>query len=349
MDVVSVVIATYNSEKTLGKVLKALRQQSYPQDKLEILIVDGGSKDSTLEIAQEYDCIVVDNPKTEPVHAKLLGTNYASGRYLMTLDHDEVLENRDSILIRVNALQSHPDCKVAFVSGYQRPQDYPLLNQYLSEFGDPFSLYMYGFSKDCGFYEKALKKRCEMIEETSQYACLSFRPENTSVIVELCCMATIIDLEYFKYEIGIHEDSNKLVHAFYQMLKNRNYEVIISKNDPLVHYSVDSLRAYFPKLKWRICNNIHFSEKGEKGYSGREEVQQISKIKKYGFMPYAILFPISLLHSIYLAVTRRNQVYLMHCLFSFYVAVEILAQYAIKILGITPKFKSYDGKKTIER
>ena len=40
---------------------------------------------------------------------------------------------------QVQALQAHPECKAALCGGYLRPDDYPLLNQYISEFGDPYS------------------------------------------------------------------------------------------------------------------------------------------------------------------------------------------------------------------
>lgn len=348
-EVVSVVIATYNSEKTLAKTLQALRNQTYPQNRLEIIVVDGGSCDATLKIADDYNCIVIDNPKTEPVHAKLLGTNRASGRYLVTLDHDEVLENRNSIMCRVSALKKHPDCKVAFLSGYKRPCDYPLLNQYISEFGDPFSLYMYNFSKDYQFYERALKRRCSVIEDTGEYAYMSFLPRKSSVIVELCCLGTMIDLDYFRNTIRINDNSSNLVHAFYLMLKDDCTNVIISKNDPLVHYSVDSIHAYIPKLRWRIMNNIHFTEKGENGFSGRENLQNVSRMKKYGFIPYSIVFPVSLIHSMILSIRRKNPVYVMHVIFCLYVTMEIIVQYFLRLIGYTPEFKSYDGKKKIDR
>ena len=50
---VSIMIATFNSEKVLPRTLEAIRAQTYPQDKLEILAIDGGSTDSTLEIAKK--------------------------------------------------------------------------------------------------------------------------------------------------------------------------------------------------------------------------------------------------------------------------------------------------------
>ena len=91
--IVSIMIATFNSEKVLPRTLDAIRAQTYPQDKLEILAIDGGSTDSTLEIAKNLGCKIIDNPKTEPTYAKWLGFSKCTGKYLITIDHDEVMEN----------------------------------------------------------------------------------------------------------------------------------------------------------------------------------------------------------------------------------------------------------------
>ena len=156
--IVSIMIATFNSEKVLPRTLEAIRAQTYPQDKLEILAIDGGSTDSTLEIAKNADCKIIDNPKTEPSYAKLLGFQQCTGKYLITIDHDEVMENKNSILLKVKAAEEHSECKVVMCSGYKRPADYPALNQYLSDFGDPFSLFMYNCPKDHQFWLSFLKK-----------------------------------------------------------------------------------------------------------------------------------------------------------------------------------------------
>ncbi|MBI1910803.1 MAG: glycosyltransferase family 2 protein [Deltaproteobacteria bacterium] len=49
---ISVIIPTLNSEKTLRESLRSICTQDYPQDKLEIIISDGGSTDSTPEIVK---------------------------------------------------------------------------------------------------------------------------------------------------------------------------------------------------------------------------------------------------------------------------------------------------------
>ena len=132
---------------------------------------------------------------------------------------------------------------------------------------------------------------------------------------------------------------------FYIMQENGYSSVAVIKDDPLVHYSIDSLKAYFPKLKWRICNNIHFPSKAERGFTGRQQYQKIGKYKKYLFIPYSFSIMLPFVHSIILAWQRHNPVYLMHTFLCLYVGFEILYQYFLKLIGKTPAFTSYDGKK----
>lgn len=50
---VSIVIRSYNEERHIGRLLEGLRQQSFGD--YEILLVDSGSSDRTVEIARSYD------------------------------------------------------------------------------------------------------------------------------------------------------------------------------------------------------------------------------------------------------------------------------------------------------
>ena len=53
---VSIVIATFNSQLTLPTVLDSIRKQNYPKNKIEILIIDGVSDDATISIARNFKC-----------------------------------------------------------------------------------------------------------------------------------------------------------------------------------------------------------------------------------------------------------------------------------------------------
>ncbi|WP_414836707.1 glycosyltransferase [Candidatus Nanohalococcus occultus] len=60
---VSVVIPTLNEEKTLGEVLDILEAQKYRP--LEIVIVDAGSNDRTIEIAKQFDVKLIERDSRE--------------------------------------------------------------------------------------------------------------------------------------------------------------------------------------------------------------------------------------------------------------------------------------------
>jgi len=58
---ISIITPTYNSAKTLTSCLESIKNQDFPGE-IEIIIADGGSTDSTLEIAGKYTDKIYPNP-----------------------------------------------------------------------------------------------------------------------------------------------------------------------------------------------------------------------------------------------------------------------------------------------
>jgi len=52
--VVSVIVTTRNEEHNIANCLESIKAQTYPQDKIEIIVVDNNSLDKTKEIALKY-------------------------------------------------------------------------------------------------------------------------------------------------------------------------------------------------------------------------------------------------------------------------------------------------------
>ena len=87
----SVICPIYNEEKYIVSFLDSILQQDYPKDSLEILLVDGISKDKTREIisiyADKYPCLkLVDNPQQTVPYAMNNGINNAKGDIIIRLD-----------------------------------------------------------------------------------------------------------------------------------------------------------------------------------------------------------------------------------------------------------------------
>jgi glycosyltransferase involved in cell wall biosynthesis len=85
---VSVVIPTLNSEKTLEECLKSVFAQDYPRDKYEVILVDGGSKDGTLEIAKRFPARIVTELQRGRGKAYDRGIVEAGGEAVAFLDSD---------------------------------------------------------------------------------------------------------------------------------------------------------------------------------------------------------------------------------------------------------------------
>ncbi len=43
----SMIMPVLNSQRTIEKALSSIREQDFPQERIEILVIDGGSKDRT--------------------------------------------------------------------------------------------------------------------------------------------------------------------------------------------------------------------------------------------------------------------------------------------------------------
>ena len=50
---VSIITPCFNSEKTIARTFEAMIRQTY--QKIEYIVIDGGSTDGTLEIIREYE------------------------------------------------------------------------------------------------------------------------------------------------------------------------------------------------------------------------------------------------------------------------------------------------------
>ncbi len=89
----SIIIPTLNEEENLNACLSSITRQTYGD--YEVIIVDGGSDDGTVEVAERYGFRVLEAEKRRPhdvSYAKNLGASVAKGELLFFLDADTLME-----------------------------------------------------------------------------------------------------------------------------------------------------------------------------------------------------------------------------------------------------------------
>ena len=95
MNTISVIVPIYNAEKYLSKCIESLIHQSYRA--LQIILVNDGSTDNSLTIAQDYaaqDARIAIYSQTNrgQAAARNNGLQYASGEWIAFVDADDYLD-----------------------------------------------------------------------------------------------------------------------------------------------------------------------------------------------------------------------------------------------------------------
>jgi cellulose synthase/poly-beta-1,6-N-acetylglucosamine synthase-like glycosyltransferase len=116
----TIVIPAKNEEKVMYRLLAALSQLEYPKDKKEVIIVEDGSTDKTVEICEEYarrhdiDMKILRKPFSNGKPSALNhGIEQANGEIIGFFDADSV-PTPDTLL---NVCRYFEDPKVAAVQG----------------------------------------------------------------------------------------------------------------------------------------------------------------------------------------------------------------------------------------
>jgi len=135
---ISVITPSFNSAGTIGQTIESVLAQDYKN--WEHIVMDGGSKDGTVELLQKYSHLIWSSEKDEGhYHAMNKGIARATGDVIVILNSDDWL--RPGALRAVaEAFRAHPDWDalfgdVVFVDGqgrriYQRKEamyDYRVL------------------------------------------------------------------------------------------------------------------------------------------------------------------------------------------------------------------------------
>lgn len=83
---VSIIIPVYNEEDFIGECLESITKQSYGH--MEIIVVDDGSSDRTLEVAKNFKVEILSQKHKGPGSARNLAAARAKGKILVFVDAD---------------------------------------------------------------------------------------------------------------------------------------------------------------------------------------------------------------------------------------------------------------------
>ncbi len=334
---ISIIMPTYNSEKTIEESLKSIRLQNYPNNKIEILVIDGGSTDRTVTIAKKYKAKILLNKKRLPEEAKEIGLLHANGNYALYMDSDEIFDNNNSIVRRVEVFRKNPNIKNIVATGkiskaFANPT--VIYSNYVS---DPFSYFIYGLNGNNRMTE--LKKKYEFFPKKG-YTLFKFRKEQ---VLPLFDSATnMFDLEFARNLYNDSDNKKYFAANIFQYMVEKTMCMAMLNNDFIYHIPEDTFKVFLKKMKWRVINNVYKPEDEGIGFAARTEGNRLIQIKKFAYVLYSMSILLPFIDSLRLTVKNKNLAFMLHWPINEYTFFQIVKYMGLRFFGKDrPQNKSY--------
>lgn len=217
---ISIIIATYNSGKTLDKCLSSLNSQLYKN--FELIIIDNNSNDDTDIILSKYSSIISHFVKESDAgiyDAWNKGVKISSGDWLCFIGADDYLHS-NSLLFLFDLAKKSPNCN--FITGKIN-----LINNFGSKIiGEPFCLNKLNYYQNFAHIASLTSKKLFLNFQFNEFYKISgdyeFYIKNRNNIV-----SCYLDLVLADSEFGVSRKSSKVFIENYLIWKRHNIHPVI--------------------------------------------------------------------------------------------------------------------------
>ena len=117
---VSVIITAYNCERFIQKALNSVLAQNFSPQEYEIIAVNDGSTDNTLNLLKEFQdkITIIDQCNKGFVEARNTSIQSVKGENVIILDADDYLD-KEMLCKAVNLLECNPDYQCVYTDRYE--------------------------------------------------------------------------------------------------------------------------------------------------------------------------------------------------------------------------------------
>lgn len=149
---ISLIIPVYNEEKYLARCLDSVKNQTEPFD--EVIIINDGSTDSSLEIAKRYDFKIFSYENSGLSVARNHGLEHATGDYIVFLDSDDSYLPNACRLMKMMA-KHYPNENIM---QFNHLRYYTKLNKPVRKYDNRAGIYTFSNLNECKIWWSAWNK-----------------------------------------------------------------------------------------------------------------------------------------------------------------------------------------------
>lgn len=260
---ISVCLPTYNNERTIDRCLKSIFDQDYPQDKFEVLVIDGGSSDMTVDIAKKYGVKIIANPYRIEEKGRVIGIEQSKGEIVAFIDADNYLVDKQFFRKLIFPFLEKSRVAISQPKYYVSESEDDIFTKYLEVMAgdDPIAIYLGMFERWNYLFNTWTVSPIKVLEKGELYEVVKFTNlDKMPPIGSNGCFIRKDILLSVKYDPFIHTD------VCYRILsKGYLFSIVNSK---IVHKQDGKLSSFIRKKNRRLERN--YEELGREFYQKLE-------------------------------------------------------------------------------
>jgi len=182
---VSILTITYNpNAAVVTRSLESIKNQNYPKEKIEHIVVDGGSKPELIHLMKSYGCkvIVRKDLKLNGEARRSYAVTSAKKDIIFWLESDNILEDENSLRALVQPFMDDPKIISTFPLHYGYNKNGSILDRYSALFGgcDPVVLYLNKTDREPWYMERYTKGN--YVRKEKSYDVVEFDEHNLPTV-----------------------------------------------------------------------------------------------------------------------------------------------------------------------
>lgn len=312
---VAFIMPTLNAEQHVEDCLISIVRQKYPKHKMEIIICDGGSSDSTLEIAKKYDCKVIYNPEHRADAGITLGMKASKADVNFVVNADNELPREDWIQLMIKPFVENADVHGVFTRTLKSEGDSTITRYWiLLHDHNPLNWFIFRNVID----PNSMKESYGVIKETPCYKIFNFNAQRFPLV-------------YLAQGFGVRrnfihsiESEFEHVNAVIEMLR-RGMKIAYVPDAGMYHYTLENFKHFIRKFHHRIIDRLKTEEHG---YRSRIRLMTKRRRKRQSLWFLYSLIPIfPTIDSVKGCLKDRDTAWFYHPLVCFTLSLLILISY----------------------
>ncbi len=319
LPLISIITPTFNNEKDLPNFLYSIKNQNYPQQKKELIIVDGGSTDRTVFIAKKNGCITLHNPQRLAEPGVSLGMTHAKGSIIIILATDNLYKDTQAFK-KIAYIFNNKHIYGAFPK-----QDYDttdnIFTRYHNTFTDPFNHFVYGEASNARTFHRIYKT----LIHNGVYDVYDFASSPVLPMISFS-QGFAIRGGYRRKKEDFLDDCGPVI----DLIENKK-QIAFIHSLSLYHHTINDMSHFIKKQRWATQNAL-----SGKKYGIAHRYQKLSmgqRIRMFLWPFYAFSFIFPFIDGVIGYVKDRELLWFFHPVNCFLCGYANLYQLSVYIIG----------------